>query len=693
MRILQVSLLSGKISLTFIRGLKTTAGNSSILLNNNLMKYNRCNIVVFLVLLFVFISGQSVAQVVVERSKDKVIISGTAYYIHYVKKGETAYSISRAYGITVDELTKENPPALYGVKEGQILRIPVKDIPEGQKAEQQPVKTHRDESRYTYHKLQPGETVYSVSRLYGVSENEIVSSNPGIDINRLSVGSEIAIPKREFMTERQEFEVQEGNYIFHKVVNGESLSSIADKYGITIREIRKENSNIRFPQVGNYLRIPVTKAETGPAAETALSDTIPVDSLEPVLMPRPSGYTPVTNLKGSFNVAILLPFYLKENAVRADIDSSNIVRGKKIYKEAPRPDEWIYPRSLGFIEMYEGILLAVDTLSAIGLNVTLHVFDIGSDTVELTRLINEGRLSDMDLIIGPVYSHNLAIVAAYTNDLGIPVVSPVPLINNSSLVNNPMLFMANSSLEVAQNTIARKVSEYTGDNFVFIHTDTAGIDQDVKYFKEKILSELSRRIPYDEIRFKEFLFFSRSAFNNDSINRLSHALSDVTGNVVIIASEDTPVISESLMDVHALLKNYDIKVFGYPAMRGLDNLDPKYFFDLDILMYSPYWIDYNRRDVRNFNSDFRHKFLTEPAELSYAWLGYDITYFFLSGLAIYGKEFISHPEVHNPDLLETEFDFRRKTVNDGFENQKLYLIRYTKGNEIVLEGQTDNSGE
>jgi len=70
------------------------------------------------------------AQVVVEKSKEKVIISGIPYYIHLVKKGETAYSISRAYGITVEELTKENPPAVYGLKEGQTLRIPVREVPE-----------------------------------------------------------------------------------------------------------------------------------------------------------------------------------------------------------------------------------------------------------------------------------------------------------------------------------------------------------------------------------------------------------------------------------------------------------------------------------------------------------------------------------------------------------------------------------
>ena len=58
------------------------------------------------------------SQVVVERSKDKVVISGVTYYIHQVKKGETAYSISKAYGITVEELTKENPPAVIWSKCG-----------------------------------------------------------------------------------------------------------------------------------------------------------------------------------------------------------------------------------------------------------------------------------------------------------------------------------------------------------------------------------------------------------------------------------------------------------------------------------------------------------------------------------------------------------------------------------------------
>ena len=82
--------------------------------------------ILFLItLVFIFISDLTWSQVVVEKSKDKVVISGKPYYIHIVKKGETAYSISRAYGITVEDLTNENPNAVYGVKEGQSLRIPI----------------------------------------------------------------------------------------------------------------------------------------------------------------------------------------------------------------------------------------------------------------------------------------------------------------------------------------------------------------------------------------------------------------------------------------------------------------------------------------------------------------------------------------------------------------------------------------
>jgi LysM repeat protein len=633
------------------------------------------------------------AQVVVERSKDKVIIAGTQYYIHQVKKGETAYSISKAYSVSVEELTKENPPAVYGINEGQTLRIPVREISDKIPEQTEQPKLKHDEAKFIYHKMQAGETVYSLSKAYGVSENDIISSNPGIEISRLPVNAEIAVPRKNFMTERQEFAEPSLNYLFHKVEKGESMSSIATQYGLTVRELRKENRNIRFPQVGDYIRVPVPKvAQEKPEPAAPGVDTVKAVTVQPVVeVTRPMGLTPVRNLNGSYDVAVLLPFYLQENAIRKDLDST-LIKGKKGFKVINRSDDFIYPGSLGFVEMYEGILMACDTLRSLGLNINVHAFDIKSDTVELTKLMYNGSLDSMDLIIGPVNSSNLARLAPYAGTHGIPIVSPVSLFTNSVLINNPNLFMANASLGVAQKTIAKKVGEYYDKNFVFIHSDTAGVDPDVKNFKDKILQELSNRLPFEEIKLKEFIFYGRSAFGNDSINRLAHALSNTTDNIVIIASEEAPVVSETLQDLQALSKKYPLKVFGYPAIRGLDNLDPHYLFDLNILIYSPSWIDYKASDVKQFNADFRDKFYTEPSEMSNAWLGYDIAYYFLSGLAIHGNDFIAHPEMHNPRLLQTEFNFIRDSLTDGFENQKLYPIRYTRDYELKLSPE-DNPGQ
>jgi LysM repeat protein len=660
------------------------------------------------------------SQVIVERSKDKVVISGITYYIHQVKKGETAYSISKAYGITVEELTKENPPAVYGLNAGQTLRIPFKSV-DGTNLAQPDDAGRHDESKFIYHSLKPGETVYFLSKTYGVSENEIIQSNPGIDITKLSVGMEIAIPRKDFMSSRQKFEEaakqqtkapdkevatvpaqvktteqpqpqqqpktqeQDKGYILHKVQNGESLSSIAKQYGLSVRELRKANRDLRFPQVGDYVKVPGVKEPEKPIIKPPEADTI-IKSVEApvVLAERPSAYTPVKNLGGTLNVAVMLPFYLAENAVRTATDSSGAAKGKKTIKVTRRDDSWIYPRSLDFIEMYQGILLAADTIRSLGLNINLHTFDINSDTIELTKIIRTGKLAGMDLIIGPVYSHNLSIVASYARTLGIPVVSPVPLFDNSVLSGNPELFLASSSLEVAQEILAKKFGEYSDHNFIFVHSDTLGIDEEVQRFRKLILAELGTRVPYEEIKFREFPFYSRSMFDNDSINRLSHALSDRSKNIIVIASEEAPVISETMIDVHSLSKKFDLKVFGYPAMRDLDNLDPKYFFDLDLMIYSPYWIDYSNTDVMKFNATFRQKFLTEPTEKSYAWQGYDIAYYFMSGLAMHGKEFIRHPELHRPDLLQTDYNFVRKESGNGFENRNLFLIRYTKDYEVKL---------
>ena len=636
-------------------------------------------------LTFLFFPGNLQGQVVVEKSRDKVIISGKSYYIHTVKKGETAYSISKAYEITPQELTKENPAVADGLKVGQSLKIPVVDNVQKPKNQKQVTKLTRDETKFIYHKLSAGETVFALSKKFDVSEDEIVQSNPNIEINKMPVGFEIAIPRRQFMNNDQKLQAPEKNILEHKVVKGENLYSIAEKYGITVKELRRENKGLLFPKVDDFIRIPLVNVPVVVTPETRRADSVRIVKEDLVIQhDNTFGITPVNNLKGTFNVALLLPLYFQENSNRTEIDSSKIVKGKPVYKINKREEEWIFPGTLGFLELYEGVLIASDTLRSLGLNINLHIYDVESDTLGAIRLIESGALKDMDLIIGPVYSRNLSLVATYTKQFEIPVISPVQLENNAPLKNNPFLFKVNPSLEVAQDAISKRLINFWDDNFIFIHSDSTHINPDIDSFKNKIFRELTTKVPYEEIKFKEFIFYSRSNQDEDSINRLENALSDQVRNFVIIASEDPPMMSECIANLKTLSKKFDIRIMGYPAIRGLDNEDWKDYFDLGIELYTPFWIDYNMQDVKNFNASFRHKFLTEPNENSFAWEGYDLTYYFLSGLALYGKKFISNPDIHNPDLLQTSFRFKRKEEGNGFENQKLYLIKFTNDLETKL---------
>jgi LysM repeat protein/ABC-type branched-subunit amino acid transport system substrate-binding protein len=621
------------------------------------MKLKVWSAILLSVVLLFYCIDQVESQVVVEQSKDKVTISGKPYYIHNVKKGETVYSISKAYGISEIELTRENPSALYGVNENQSLKIPV--------AESIATIVARDETKYIYHKLGPGDTIYSLSKKYDVSEDQIIAGNPQINIYNLSVGTEIAIPKKQLMVNQQSFENQDTSFSFHKVEKGESLSSISRKYGVSVKELRKENRGIIFPKVNEWLRIPRTNLPEEVISATTKADTMKVVVTEEseIISGKPVPFTSINKLTGSVNVALLLPFYLDYNSKRTEID---------------------YGRSIDFIEMYEGILLAVDTLKSLGLSINLYPFDIQSDSLLLKQLLSTEKLKEMDLIIGPVYSNNLAIMASYAKNYGIPVVSPVPLKNNSVLVNNSNIFMVNPSLEAAQETLAAKISDYYNYNLVFIHADSAKTDPDVNYFKDAILRELRYKVPYEEIRFREFMFYRRSAFDNDSINRLGHALSTERKNLVIIASEDASVMSETITNIDALSKQFDISILGYPAMRDLKNTDPKYFFDNEIMLYTPFWIDLRKENVKQFVKDFRLRFYTEPAETSFGWQAYDLAYFFISGIAIHGKDFQDQVSMHNPELLQVRYNFMRKSFNEGYENRNLYLIKYTKEMDISV---------
>ena len=87
---------------------------------------------------------------------------GKSYYSHRVAAGETLFSICRAYGVAVDEVMAINEKTTPALSIGEVLRIPVV----------QPFV--RLDKKFYYHRMAAGETLFSLSRKFGIKVKRIL---------------------------------------------------------------------------------------------------------------------------------------------------------------------------------------------------------------------------------------------------------------------------------------------------------------------------------------------------------------------------------------------------------------------------------------------------------------------------------------------------------------------------------------
>jgi LysM repeat protein/ABC-type branched-subunit amino acid transport system substrate-binding protein len=605
-------------------------------------------------------------QVPVEVSRQKIVYDGMVYYMHQVKKGQTLYSISKAYNVTVSQIINENKITDNSIKEGQILRIPATGNPQAGKKD----------------------TVVVVRKEPGQEQTD--RSPVSTDYQRPVVTT----PAR-----------QDERYIYHRVKRGETLGSIAAEYGITVKDLKKANKRLLFPHEGDYLLIPRRKisSQYEQRQQVQITDTVPavveepdttVTAEEAEVFTIPSERTVIKELNGSVRVAVMLPFYLKENSVRSYIDSTRRdSRGKKIYKEVTMPGEWIYEGSLPFLETYEGILIAADSLRLLGLSVELDVYDTEADSTRIDRLIWSGILDDIDLIIGPAFSYNFNHLAAYAAQHDIPVVSPVQLRDQNILENRPTLYRVYPTASVSQDIMISEIKSHPGSNVVFLYSDTLMNDPGTAEFWQKLVDEVGGDGISDTTLISSYYFTGlvskRDAYSGvESIDTL---LKPDRENLIVLADTQTPVVSAAFSTLHSLTKKYDIKVFGYPELKGLETIDLKYYYDLELVIPSESYIDFNKPASVSFSTAFMKRFKTEPMAESFAWRGFDVAWYFIGGIASYGKDFLRDPGIFNPELLCLEPDFRRESRNNGYENRGMFILHYKKDMTIdVRRSRTED---
>jgi LysM repeat protein len=207
----------------------------------------------------------------VNQKPDKIIIEGKTFFVHKVQKGEGFYGIAKRYGVSQKEIQDVNPKLSLGLNPGDIIYIPIisgrnSSVYEMQKS-----------TRFVYHTIEKGQTLYFLSRKYNVSIDSIKRYNAEADKNLL-VGTIFKIPVSTGI--KGDGYVQE-EFVYHTVQKKETLYGISKQYSVSIESILKSNPALRggIIKVGSKLRIP--KAEvTSDIAEKKSSkkDTVIQDN-------------------------------------------------------------------------------------------------------------------------------------------------------------------------------------------------------------------------------------------------------------------------------------------------------------------------------------------------------------------------------------------------------------------------------
>ncbi len=612
----------------------------------------------------------------VARSDNKVILEGKIYYIHIVKAGQTLYSIARAYQITEKEIVIENPGAGSDLMIGQVLKIP--ETPTDVKI---PAPDIPDEEKI--HVLKEGETLYAVSRKYGCTVEALIALNPGLDIEDIPVGYALKIPTEKVPEVSHEFIHDEEGFLLHKVKKGETLYAIARTYGVSVRDVRSENTELGWggPRVGDVLRIPTPN---NTSASIFTSDTMQrttgvevgvQDSLE--MLPAYT-YEELKDLEHdtarTFRIAYLIPFnYTKMEpldsllkGVVSETRRERIIQDYRMEAETPGAPQ--------FLEFLEGSLMAVDSLTDAGLSVEVQVFDTKKSMARTRELLELPGMQKLDLIIGPFYNFNLEVVSEFSRKHKIPVVTPFSTYD--SLLNmNPYLFQPTPSYRTEFERNAKFISRAYDHNIIFVHRGDSARTGQIGYYKRMILEELEKYAVPEMVMFKEVII------RNGNTDGLVHSLNADMKNLVIMPSEDEAFASLVATKIYYELANYDIRLFGSSYWAGFNNIQLAYPHALELVISHSHIIDYEDSRFLRFLEEFRDNFLKEPLKFTrtgcnYGLTGYELSLFFITALQQYGPAFILHLDNHQPGTVLCQYNFKRVSPGGGYENRNMHYYQY-----------------
>jgi LysM repeat protein/ABC-type branched-subunit amino acid transport system substrate-binding protein len=626
------------------------------------------------ILLIVFVSlvvakkAQS-QEVTVKRSTVVENYKGKPFYIHFVSAGETLTGIAKAYKVTIEEITAENPLIDKGLKADMVIRIPFKQITESPEPDVKPqeikpvqAKTSEDPDFILY-TVKKQETLYGISKQYNITVEEILNANPGLDV--LKDGMEIKIPKNKAVVKPVKAEnstiiktgpVANPDEIIVKT--GETLYSISKTYHVTVDELINLN-----PQLSGGLKAGMVLKLRQTSEKTVISTGTEKDTVRKLITVSDSTCYNDENLKKNYKIALLLPFGLED---------SNIVL------EAPVENDPSTYENFNYFQFYAGFMLAADSLSKYGLNASIRVLDADKleDTLVIRQTLRKPGMDKMDLLVGPMYASSFTIAARFAEKNKIGIVNPLSR-RETIVKGNPYVIKTQVSVDGITNKLSSFIlSKYPGANIIAVQNDK----KEMKSLASDFVTGIKKSIANQS--FKGTI--SESVFSTEMMAGVTKKLKPGVKNIVIMFSNNKTAVPNFVSLLNPQSRSHDIILIGMDAWDELE-LETEFLVNLNFHQLTTNFIDYESEAVKQFITRFRNKYGAVPLSGRHAYLGYDIGWYFLTSLMWYGDDYINCMNGYKGKGLQYNFDFGAAGSDNGLENNSIDIIKLQDYKMIKVE--------
>lgn len=588
-------------------------------------------------------------------------VAGEPCYYYDVQPKETIYSVAEKLGITRSVIVKYNPSVADGLRPGSRLYLPVSVFGEKSTAavddsrheaatrpadvaeEQQDEGTDTDETEAeggndnredsgdevdgdmtdtVTHVVRRGESIYGISRKYGVPMERIIAFNPSAE-NGVRNGDRLVIPltasaKAPAGTADEMPPAREGYYIY-RIQPGETLSYIAADNNVSVDGLMADNPQLEglTDYTGVYIYIPITRSLIG--SERRISETA-------VVHDDGNADEADSLMREPLKIAVVLPFMLSE-------------------------DEPSKTAQL-FTEFYKGLMLAADSLKTPGNRpVTIYAYDSAASVDTVMKIIQRPEFETMNFVIAPDNEEQIQAIASGVGSQ----TYVLNLFNARNELQNTRSNVIQANIPHASmydKAIDALRERYPGHRPIFLSRIDGSADKDA------FITRFKARLDADTCGYRDIAY--RNLLSDDDLKVLP-----VDSDYIFIPVSGTR--SEFAKITGALKRFRDnpearsVVLFGYPEWITFRGDYQNRLGELNVTIYTRFYADMGDDAVADFTRRYKDTYNETMLDAvpNQGLLGFDTGMYVISALRANGGNFHAGGNEHKG--LQSDFEL----VDDG----------------------------